>query len=155
MVKKILKIIGILILGMLMFLSYDMFTFNGVKSYYCLSENEYVTVWYNPNGNGDVYIILGKYEINNIPHQNYIKTSYDNAITIIIDDTSEYEYIISNDYGKELVINNLEHNVKFFDYYEYTVFLENYYENNSIKKNLSYMKIDFKENLVIVNGIEK
>lgn len=155
MVKNILKIVGILILGMFIFLSYDMFTHNGVKSYYCLSEDEYITVWHNPKGNGDVYIIFGKYESNNSPHQNYIKTSYNNAITIIIDDTSEYEYVISNDYGKEIIINELENNVKLFDYYEYNFFVEKYYENNIIKENVKYIKIDFKEDLVVVNGVKK
>ena len=45
--------------------------FNGVRSFYCLSEDKCITVW--KKGNNSAFIILGKYDSAKTPSDNYIK----------------------------------------------------------------------------------
>lgn len=44
---------------------------DGVKSYYCLSDERCVTLW--KKADGDKYVMIGKYQGREIPSDNYIR----------------------------------------------------------------------------------
>lgn len=73
MVRKMLKISGIIAVGFILYLIIDTLTSDGVKSVYCLSGDKCVTVW--KRANGEKYIVFGRYESEAIPPDNYIKMS--------------------------------------------------------------------------------
>ncbi|WP_436834492.1 hypothetical protein [Parapedobacter sp. DT-150] len=122
------------------------------RSFYCLSENQYLTVWKRLGGK--CYIIPGKY-FGIFKPSMYIETTNDNGLTIVDVSSSEYRYVISNDYGKNVKINLQDQKVKYFDYTEKTIFINEYYTNGRVKDELKYMQIDIKENLVVINGVKQ
>lgn len=146
------KSIVILIFGLIFFLTVDSCISDGVRSFYCLSEDKCITVWKRTDG--EVYIIFGEYKEKKVPKDNYIRTSYDNALTIIVDESSSYDYIISNDYGKKLLIKSSNYKTKYYEYGQKETFINDYYINRQIKKGLQYLQIDIKESLVVINGVK-
>ncbi|MGM5631615.1 hypothetical protein O2K51_12000 [Apibacter raozihei] len=111
------------------------------REYYQISD-KYVTVW---KTSGGCYLIPGKYRSWFIPKDNYIKTSNMNAITIIIDKNSNYDYIISNDYNKELKIIMSDYKIRYYGYKQRDEFVKEYYKDNKLKLGLKCEPIDISE----------
>ncbi len=145
MVRTIIKITSILIL--LLYTLY--FITDRSRRYYHLSNNKCITVWKRLGG--DCYIIPYKYFGVFVPSE-YIKTKNSNAITIIYDKQSEYDYVVFNDYGEDLEVNTTKFNIKYYSYGNRESFINRYYLNDHIKENLQYLQIDIGEELVVVNG---
>lgn len=141
-----IKILAILILLISVFVWFDQ-----SRSFYYLSEKQCFTVW-KRLGN-KCYIVSGKY-FGIIKPSRYIKTTNDNALTIIDVDSSDYKYAVSNDYGKNVKID-LDQKTEFFDYNERKTFVDKYYVKGRIRGGLKYLMLDLKENLVVVNGIKQ
>lgn len=148
--KKIL-VITVLVIFVLIIINTLMS--DGVKTIYCLSDDKCVTVWKRTNG--EVYIIYGEYKGKKVPSDNYLKTSYKNAITIIVDNSSIYSYIIFNNYGGEVSIETSDYNIKYYDYEQREAFIKDYYIDERIKSSLRYLTINIKENLIILNGVKQ
>ena len=104
-----------------------------LRNFYCLFDNQCVTVWKRIGGS--CYIITGKYYGLFKPKE-YIKTENLNAITLLIDSQSYYDYILSNDYGKRLEIIAHNANIKYFSYADKADFIQSYYLDNKIKKGI-------------------
>lgn len=144
------KVLG-LILSIIILLWIVKLVFIGSKSFYCLQDDNCVTVWKKTNG--EAYFIFEEYKKNSVPKKNYIKTTYNNSVTILFDNASNYDFIIHNNYGEKLSIDSSNYSIKYFPYDEFDDFVEKYYnKNNKVKKGIKYLQIDIAENLVILNG---
>ncbi|WP_147269366.1 hypothetical protein [Schleiferia thermophila] len=143
-----MKIAGLFILLIILFLIW----FDQSRSFYCMSNDKCITVW-KRLGN-KCYIIPGKY-YGILKPSDYVKTTNDNALTIIFDDLSGYDFVIFNDYGKELEVNLSKERIKYFKNFERDIFIDEFYVNERIKDNLPYLQIDIKEGLVVINGVKQ
>jgi hypothetical protein len=146
--KTLLKIFGVFAFLIVMILVW----YDQSRSFYCISENQFVTIW-KRLGN-KCLIIPDKYYGINLP-QYYIKTTNDNALTIIFDYPLSHNITISNDYGKNTQINLGDKKFLYFNYDKRDVFLKEFYFNNQIRSSLKYIQMDIKEDLVVVNGVQK
>jgi len=126
--------------------------FDQSRSFYCLSNDKCITVW-KRLGN-ECYIIPGKY-YGILKPSDYVKTTNDNALTLIYDSLSGYDFVIFNDYGKELKINLSRERIKYFENFEREIFIGEFYVNERVKDNLAYLQIDIKEGLVVINGVKQ
>lgn len=148
MVKGIIKVLVVMFLAIgMLYLWLDQ-----SRSFYCLSDGKCVTVWKRVGG--ICYIITEKYYGLFEPKE-YIETENLNAITLLIDSQSTYDYILSNDYGKRLEIIAPNANIKYFPYADRDDFKRSYYLDNKIKKGIKYLQIDIGENLVVLNGVKQ
>lgn len=99
-----LKISGIIVvLGVVFYLIINALTSNGMKSFYCLSDDKCVTVW--KRANGDVYIIPDKYEDNVEPSVSYIKTINKQFLTLYFSEEIPQKIVVRDE-------GNLESNQK-------------------------------------------
>lgn len=145
--KRRLKIVTALIF-MVLILAY--LTIDQKRVFYCLNDSKCFTVWKRVGGYS--YIIPGKY-FGVVKPSNYIKTNTSNAITIIYDRKSDYDFIIHNNYGRKISLSFPDYSVKYFPYDEFDDFVRKYYnKNNKVKKGIKYLQIDIAENLAILNG---
>lgn len=145
--KRRIKILTALIFIILLLLY---FTIDQKRDFYCLNDHKCFTVWKRIGGYS--YIIPGKY-YGGIKPSDYIKTNTSNSITIIYDKSSNYDFIIHNNYGKETWFDFPNYSVEYFPYDEFEDFVAKYYnENNEVKKDIKYLQIDIAENLIILNG---
>ncbi|PQL94517.1 hypothetical protein [Apibacter adventoris] len=135
------KIIIILILIITIIGSGILYLFQE-REYFCLTSNNCITVWKTSEG---AYIIPGKYTSWFKPKDNYIKTSNVNAVTIVIDKQSKYDYIISNDYNKSIEVNMSKYKIKYYPYNERNSFEREFYEKNKLKEGLKCLPIDIGE----------
>jgi hypothetical protein len=104
MVNRILKIsIIALLLGLIIYLVIDSLAFNGVRSFYCLSDDKCVTVWKKTNG--EVFIIPDKYVENSEPSVSHIKTINKQFLTLYFSEEIPQKIVV-RDQG------NLESNLK-------------------------------------------
>ena len=141
--KKMRSFIIFFVIVILCLVSYDQ-----SRSFYELSKGNYITVWKRLGG--QCYIVFGKYYGVGKP-SDYVRTTNSNAVTVIMDSSPEFDYVISNDYGESLSINT-SHKIDYYDYKERDTFLSTYYANGKILSNYDYLQIDIKEKLVVVNG---
>lgn len=123
------------------------------RHFYRLNDEKYITIW--KTYGGTCYIIPYRYFGIIAPSHDFIKTSNINTVTIIDDPTSEYDFIICNDYNKDLSMNIEKFKIKYYDFEIRDQFVEKYYTNNMINKNLSYLMIDIREVYAILNGVEQ
>jgi len=144
----LMKISGLFILLIVSLLVW----FDQSRSFYCLSNDKYITVWKRLGYK--CYIIPGKH-YGVLKPTDYIKTTNDNALTIIYDDSSGYDFVIFNNYGKKVTINLSSERIKYFENFERDIFIGEFYINERIKDNLANLQIDIKENLVVINGIKQ
>lgn len=144
-------ILGLLLFGLLIYLAIDAITFNGSRSFYCLKNGTQVTVWNRLNN--ETYIIFKKYKKNEVPLDNYLKTTNTNALTIIALDSISRGFAVYNDYGEKIKINSSKDKIRFYPFDEKESFLKRFYVDGHIKDGLYYMQIDIGENLVVVNGV--
>lgn len=122
------------------------------RSFYSLSEKEYLTVW-KRFGN-KCFIVPEKY-YGIIKPRYCIQTTNDNALTIIYGNLMDYDYVICNDFGKYVKITLKGKKIKYFEYSEKDKFLNEYYSNEHIRNNLKYVQLDVKENMIVINGLRK
>ncbi|RZK48009.1 MAG: hypothetical protein EOO99_11700 [Pedobacter sp.] len=79
---KTKKIIVITLLCVFIFVIISTLMSDGIKSFYCLSDDKCVTVW--KRDSGEVLIISGKYKSKEIPLDNYIKITNLNYSSIVV-----------------------------------------------------------------------
>ena len=120
------------------------------RSFYVLAKNKPITIW-KTYGN-KCFIVFGKYYGLCPPEKDYIKTTNSNALTIIVDDRSDIDFVVSNDYNAIVFIDSSTVQVKYFEYCKRNLFEEQYYSNKMINPGLNYLMIDIKENLIIIDG---
>jgi hypothetical protein len=124
---------------------------NGVRSFYCLSEDKCITVW--KKGNNSAFIILGKYDSAKTPSDNYVKLInitntvdwYSSVIftkngKLLIDVVDENTKVISQS-SKGVI--ELYNNEKTLNDSLYTYFDGKYRRYND---EVDYISIDIKEN---------
>lgn len=119
------------------------------RDFYCLSDGKCVTVWKRVGGK--YYIITEKY-YGLLKPKEYIETENLNAITLLFDSQSNYDFILSNDYGKRLEINVPNAKIKYFPSKSRDNFVNSYYVDGKIKKGVKYIQIDIGAGLVVLNG---
>ena len=124
---------------------------NGVRSFYCLSEDKCITVW--KKGNSSAFIILGKYDSAKTPSDNYVKlinitntvdwytsvifTKDDKLLIDVVDDNTK---VISKS-SKGII--ELYNNKKTLNDSLYTYFDGKY---RRYKNDVEYISVDIKEN---------
>lgn len=120
------------------------------RDFYCIDNGKYITVWKTINNT--CYIVLGHYYGLLKPSKNYIETTNTNALTILYDRRSAFDFIICNDYDKKVEIKVLSYKIKYYDYGRRNKFIQRYFLNGKVKKDIKYMMIDIKEKVVVLNG---
>lgn len=139
--QRRIKILSLLVLFLIIvLLTWE----NGVKSYYCLTEDKCITVW--KSSNGEVYIIYGKYQSNKKPKDDYVKIdSKEEFIDIIfiqndrlLVDTNTSIQKKSTNNKIELYSDNKKENDSLYTYFD-----GNY---TKYKKNIDFISINIKEN---------
>lgn len=146
MVRKILKAIGLIIIGLILYFIINLLTKDGIKSFYCIKDDKCFTIW--KKSNGEIYVIYGKYDNYKIPNDNYIKIS-----------NSKYEYItIILSHDNKLLVSTENSKLQeksssdLIELYE-----KNKYLNDSLytyfdgkyrryKKKVNYISLNIKEN---------
>lgn len=124
---------------------------NGVRSFYCLSEDKCVTVW--KTGNDSAFIILGKYNRKKTPSDDFIKliditntidwyasvifTKDDKLLIDVVDDSKK----VINQSSKGII--KLYNNNKTLNDSLYTYFDGKY---RRYKKDVEYISLNIKEN---------
>ena len=149
------KIFIILVLGFVFLLIMNSCKSDGVKSFYCLSDDKCITVWKRTDGK--VYIIPGTYESNDKPTVIHIQTINKQFLTLYFSNKKGFSYkIIVRDEG------NLESNLKSYSIendvkgeWEFLEYSDSYrsilYEPNAVKfkdvkKSTDYLTINIQEN---------
>lgn len=153
MVRKMLKISGILVLGFVLYSIIKPLTSDGIKSYYCLSDNRCVTVWKRENG--EVYVIFGKYEDNNEPNTSYIKTINKQYLTLYFSTELSHKIIVRDEGNLESSQKMYEIKNNFNDKWEFLEYSDDYkpilYKSNAVKfkdvkASTDYLIINIEEN---------
>ncbi|QEK52764.1 hypothetical protein FYC62_14665 [Pedobacter aquae] len=81
-VGKTKKILLITALCVFIFVIISTLMSDGIRSFYCLSDDKCVTVWKRENG--EVLLMSGKYKSKEIPLDNYIKITNMNYSSIVV-----------------------------------------------------------------------
>lgn len=124
---------------------------NGLRSFYCLSEDKCITVW--KKDNNSAFIILGKYYSAKKPSDNYVRLNdITNAVdwyaSVIFTKNDKLLVDVVNDKTKVVSksskgIIELYNNKKTLNDSLYTYFDGKY---RRYKNNVEYISIDIKEN---------
>lgn len=155
MVRKMLKISGIIVLGIVLYSMMQALKSDGIKSYYCLSDAKCVTVWKRTNG--EVYIIPGRYEANNKPTVSHIRTINKQFITLYFSKEKELSYkIIVRDEGnlesnqkRYTIENDVKGKWEFLEYsniYKSILYEPNAIKFKDVKTSTDYLTINIQEN---------
>lgn len=141
----------IIILGILLLLIIDGEKSDGVRYFYCLSEDKCVTVW--KKGNDSVFIILGKYHSEKTPSDDYIKlinmtNTIDWYASVIFtkDDKLLIDVVVDS---KNVISQSSKGTIKLYNNKEtlndslYTYFDGKY---RQYKKDVEYISLNMKEN---------
>lgn len=152
MVREMKKIIKPLIFAFVCLLIFASCKSNGMRSFYCLSENKCVTVW--KKGNNSAIIIRGKYESAKTPSDNYVKlinitNTIDWYASIIFTKDDKLLIDVINDNTKVISKSSkgiIElYNNKTLNDSLYTFFDGKY---RRYKNEVEYISIDIKENYI-------
>lgn len=81
-VGKTKKILAITVLCVFIFVIINTLMSDGIRSFYCLSDDECVTIWKRENG--EVLIMSGQYKSQGVPLDNYIKITNMNYSSIVV-----------------------------------------------------------------------
>ena len=149
------KIFVILILGFVFLLIINSCKSDGMKSFYCLSDEKCVTVWKRTDG--EVYIIPGKYESNNKPTVSYIRTINKQFLTLYFSNEKELSYkIIVRDEGnlesnqnRYTIKNDVKREWVFLEYsesYKSILYEPNAIKFKDVKASTDYLTINIQEN---------
>lgn len=153
-----LKISAVIVIMAIFYLVINALTSDGVKSFYCLSDDKCVTVWKRKNG--EVYIIPGRFENNSSPTVSHTKTTNKQFFTlyfsnekgfsnkIIVRDEGNLEsskklYTIENGVKGEWVFLEFSDSVKSILYYPDAI------KFNDVKTSAEYLTINIQENYAI------
>lgn|SRR5690606_26496562 len=151
--NRTFKILGILILGMVIYLIINFLASDGIKSYYCLSDNKCVTVWKKENG--EVYIIPGKYESNDVPIVSHIKTVSGQFLTLYFSEEFPHKIIVRDqgnylsDKKKYTLVNNIKEEWQFLEYsddYKAILYKSDAVKFKDVKASTDYIDLDLYEN---------
>jgi len=135
--RTIIKIIAVIALLLL--------AFDQSRSVYKFDDNHYITVWKRLDNN--CIITLDKHFSIFKPSQ-YIETTNDNFITIVIDKQyGNSDFAVYSGQDKPVHIVGYK-NIDFYKNNKYDDFKKQYYENDNHKKNYMYFSIDIKEKLI-------
>jgi len=149
------KIFVILILGFVFLLIINSCKSDGMKSFYCLSDEKCVTVWKRTDG--EVYIIPGKYESNNKPTVSNIRTINKQFLTLYFSNEKELSYkIIVRDEGnlesnqnRYTIKNDVKREWVFLEYsesYKSILYEPNAIKFKDVKASTDYLTINIQEN---------
>jgi len=142
MVKMLLKIAGIIILLIAVFLVW----FDQSRSFYCLSEDKCITVWKRLDSK--CYIVPGKYYGIFKPSNDYIKTTNTNIVDVIWKDkgnlliASQEKVDVFNEGTNQFQID-IYNNQKLLNDSLYTIFDGKY---RKYRKEIEFLSINIKEN---------
>ena len=125
---------------------------DGVKSYYCLSDERCVTLW--KKADGDKYVMIGKYQGREIPSDNYIrirnlKSDYigvvfsEDRLLVAIDDKADILVRSSSDLI-ELYNENKAVNDRLYTYFDGRY--------RRYKKGINFIIVNIKENYATGKG---
>lgn len=151
--NRTFKVLGILILGMIIYLIINFLASDGIKSYYCLSDNKCVTVWKKENG--EVYIIPGKYESNDVPIVSHIKTVSGQFLTLYFSEEFPHKIIVRDqgnylsDKKKYTFVNNIKEEWQFLEYsddYKAMLYKSDAVKFKDVKASTDYIDLDIYEN---------
>lgn len=148
---KILRVMKttfvILVLGFAFLIIINSCKSDGIRSFYCLSKDNCITVW--KPGNGDVYIIYGTYSSTKKPTDDYVKVlnnRYDNIHLILLKDdkllidVDENATVINQSTNglMELYKDNKASNDSLYTYFDG--------KYNRYKKEVYYISVNIKDN---------
>lgn len=135
--KTIFKIIGFIALLLLVF--------DQSRSIYRLDDSHYITVW-KRLGNKCIITLDKHYSI--FKPSNYIETTNDNFVTIVIDKQhANPDFALYSGQDKAVDIVGYQ-NIGVYKNENYDEFQKQYYDNNSYKRHHLYFSIDIKEKLI-------
>lgn len=133
-VIKIIGFIALLLLG-----------FDQSRSIYRLDDSHYITVW-KRLGNKCIITLDKHYSI--FKPSNYIETTNDNLVTIVIDKQhANPDFALYS--GQDKAVNIVGYqSIVIYKNDKYEEFKKLYYDNNSYKRYHLYFSIDIKEKLI-------
>ncbi len=149
------KTFVILVLGFVFLLIINSCKSDGVRSFYCLSDEKCVTVWKRTDR--EVYIIPGRYENNNKPTVSHIRTINKQSLTLYFSNEKELSYkIIVRDEGN-LVSNQKRYTIEndvqgewelleYSDSYKSILYEPNAIKFKDVKASTDYLSINIQEN---------
>lgn len=126
---------------------------NGLKFFYCLSDDKCITVW--KRASGEVYIILGVYRGKKVPSDNYVKMK--NIMFDYIDVIFKQEDKLIISFGEKVDIEQKSSNGLIEIYRDNKTFNDSLYtyldsSYRKFKKNVDFISINIKENYAIDNA---
>ncbi len=147
------KILGVIVLGMVICLIINFLASDGVKLYYCVSDNKCVTVWKKTNG--DVYVIPDKYEGNAAPSISYIKTINKQFLTLYFSEEIPYKIVVRDEGNlesnqKRYTIENIERGewslLEYSEEYKSILYEPDAEKFKDVKSATEYLTINIYEN---------
>ncbi len=134
--KTIIKIIGVIALLLV--------GFDQSRSIYRLDDSHYITVW-KRLGNKCIITLDKHYSI--FKPSNYIETTNDNFVTVVIDKQhAKSDFALYS--GQDKAVNIVGYqNIGIYKNENYDEFQKQYYDNNSYRRHHLYFSIDIKEKL--------
>ncbi|WP_448138016.1 hypothetical protein [Sphingobacterium siyangense] len=135
--RTIIKIIGVIALLLI--------GFDQSRSIYRLDDSHYITVW-KRLGNKCIITLDKHYSI--FKPSNYIETTNDNFVTIVIDkQRAKSDFALYT--GQDKAVNIVGYqSIVIYNNDKYDEFKKQYYENNDHKINHLFFSIDIKEKLI-------
>lgn len=142
----------------LVFLVVNTLISDGIKCYYCLSDNQCVTVW--KKGNGEVFVIPGKYESNKEPDISHIKTINSQYLTLYFTSQAGYddkiivrdEGNLQNSHKMYSIINDLGGKWTFVEYSDVArslVYEPEATKFKDVRAEVNYLTISIEENFAV------
>lgn len=156
--KKVMKIVGIFLLIVIVFLVW----FDQSRSFYCLTSGDCVTVW-KRLGN-KCYVIPGKYYGVFKPSSSFIETTNSQYLTLYFTDELPEKIVVRNQGSSKsqhggYVINNKEKSnweiVEYSDDYKPLIYNPEAQKFNDVKAGANYIDLDIKQNYAINKKGEK
>lgn len=145
--RKILTISGIVVLGLLFYLIISALTADGVKSFYCLSDEKCVTVWKRTDG--EIYIVPGKFESRKEPTDDYVKVLNSRFETIHLIFLQNGKLLIDLDENATVIKQNSNRNIELYkDNKPLNDSLYTYFDGkyNRYKNEVDFISINIEKN---------
>lgn len=117
------------------------------RSFHNIKNKQFITVWKTLENKS--YLIINEHRYYGItkPSNNYIETTNDNLIIIILDPINNYYYLLNG--ADKYIVTNLN-NIKIYNYNDDKLFYDTFFINNHIKRGYTLIQIDLKENLFVI-----
>ena len=147
------RIVWILVFVAVLFFTPSGCKSDGVRFFYCLSEDKCVTVW--KKGVNEVYIVPFKYEENKKPDVSYLKTINKQSLTLYFSKELPNKIVVRDE--GNLVSNNkmfsIENKVngeweflEYSDKYKAVLYKPDATKFKDVKLNTDYLTLDIHEN---------